>query len=147
MRALSIRQPFAWLVLHAGKDIENRDWSTKNPARRFRGTCFIHASLTLDPIDDDLRFWVKQTSGVHIPCPADLPRGGIVGQVDIVDFVRQSASPWFSGPCGLVLANATALPFVPCRGALGFFTPALASIRSIASEVAAEHSHSESAEA
>lgn len=26
--ALSIRQPWAWAILHAGKDIENRDWHT-----------------------------------------------------------------------------------------------------------------------
>jgi hypothetical protein len=37
--ALSIRQPWAWLILHAGKDIENRDWPTK-----YRGPFLIHAS-------------------------------------------------------------------------------------------------------
>lgn len=26
MIALSIRQPWAWLIINAGKDIENRDW-------------------------------------------------------------------------------------------------------------------------
>jgi hypothetical protein len=39
MKALSIRQPWAWLILHAGKDIENRDWPT-----RFRGRFLIHAA-------------------------------------------------------------------------------------------------------
>ena len=29
MKALSIRQPWAWLILHAGKDIENRDWKPR----------------------------------------------------------------------------------------------------------------------
>ncbi len=143
MRALCIRQPWAWLILYGGKDIENRDWQSRNPARHFRGTCFIHASLALEPIDDDLRSWVKQTSGVDIPRPADLPRGGIVGQVDIIDCVRQSASPWFSGPVGLMLANAKPLPFRACRGALGFFRPALAPVRSIASEVATENASAE----
>jgi hypothetical protein len=42
MRALSIRQPWAWAILHAGKDIENRDWKPGNPARRFRGSFLIH---------------------------------------------------------------------------------------------------------
>lgn len=121
MRALSIRQPWAWLVLHGGKDIENRDWKPRNPALRFRGTFLIHAGLTLEPIDADLRALVKQTSGLDIP--DDLPRGGIVGQADVVDIVRQSLSPWFTGPYGLVLANAKPLPFAPCRGALGFFEP------------------------
>jgi hypothetical protein len=43
--------------------------------------------------------------------------------VEIVDIVRDSASPWFTGPCGLVLANPEPLPFWPCRGRLGFFEP------------------------
>lgn len=39
IKALSIRQPWAWLILWAGKDIENR-------SRRFhfRGRFLIHAS-------------------------------------------------------------------------------------------------------
>jgi len=38
MIALSVRQPWAWLLLN-GKDIENRDWYTK-----YRGPLAIHAS-------------------------------------------------------------------------------------------------------
>ena len=33
MKALSIRQPWAWAIINAGKDIENRQWPTK-----FRGS-------------------------------------------------------------------------------------------------------------
>jgi hypothetical protein len=114
VKALSIRQPWAWLILHAGKDIENRDWSPK-----FRGPFLIHAAGRIEPIDDDLRAFVKNISGLDIP--DDLPRGGIVGQAEIVNVVRHSTSPWFFGPCGLVLANAEPLPFRACRGMLGFF--------------------------
>ena len=39
MKALSIRQPWAWLILHGGKDIENRTWATK-----LRGRVLIHAA-------------------------------------------------------------------------------------------------------
>jgi len=121
MKALSIRQPWAWLILHAGKDIENRDWQPRNPALRFRGTCLIHAGIAVHPINDELRAWVRATSGVDLPRSEQLPRGGIVGQVDVIDVVRESSSPWFEGPCGLVLANAKPLPFISCRGCLGFF--------------------------
>ena len=38
-RCLSVRQPWAWLILHAGKDVENRTWS-----HPFRGPVYIHAS-------------------------------------------------------------------------------------------------------
>jgi len=31
MKALSTRQPWAWAMFHAGKDVENRDWSPKSP--------------------------------------------------------------------------------------------------------------------
>ena len=34
---LSIRQPWAWLIVNGYKDIENRTWST-----RFRGKVLIH---------------------------------------------------------------------------------------------------------
>lgn len=39
MKALSIRQPWAWLIVHGGKDIENRSWHTK-----FRGRFLVHAA-------------------------------------------------------------------------------------------------------
>jgi hypothetical protein len=39
MKALSVRAPWWWYILHGGKDIENRDWPT-----RVRGRVLIHAS-------------------------------------------------------------------------------------------------------
>jgi hypothetical protein len=126
MKALSIRQPWAWLILHAGKDVENRNWQPRNPGLHFRGTCLIHAGIALQPIGDDLRSWVKRVAGVDLPPSDELPRGGIVGRVDVLDVVRASSSPWFDGPYGFVLANAKPLPFRACRGRLGFFrTPAV----------------------
>jgi hypothetical protein len=119
VKALSIRQPWAWLILHAGKDIENRDWSPNNPGLAFRGRFLIHAGISIEPIDDDLRAFVKHISVLDVP--DNLPRGGIVGQAEIVNAVRHSTSPWFFGPYGLVLANAEPLPFRACRGMLGFF--------------------------
>ena len=29
MRALTVRQPAAWAIFHAGKDIENRSWQNR----------------------------------------------------------------------------------------------------------------------
>lgn len=123
MQALSIRQPWAWLVLHASKDIENRNWRSRNPALRFRGTCLIHARIALQTISDELRAWVRQISGVDLPRTDEFPRGGFVGQVDVIDVVSASSSPWFEGPCGLVLANPKPLTFRACKRMLGFFEP------------------------
>lgn len=110
--ALSIRQPWAWLILHAGKDIENRDWPTKR-----RGRFLIHAAkgMTAQEYDNalDVVGW--------LPEPEELLRGGIVGSAEIVDCVTVSNSPWFFGRYGFVLRNPTPLPFRPLKGQLGFF--------------------------
>jgi hypothetical protein len=42
MKAISIRAPWAWAILHAGKDVENRTWPTN-----VRGTVAIHASNSM----------------------------------------------------------------------------------------------------
>ncbi len=111
MKALSIMQPWAWLIVAGHKDIENRTWST-----RFRGRVLIHAGKR---VDGDARDW----DWPDIERPAAFDLGGIVGEADIVDCVTASASPWFGGPFGFVLRNARPLPFRPCRGMLGYFTP------------------------
>ena len=129
MKALSIRQPWAWAILHLGKDIENRAWAANNPARRFRGEFLIHASsgMTRAEYREFLDVLVEITaarpfsSTVPVPAFADLPRGGIVGRARVVDVVTHHASPWFFGPLGLVLADVAPLPFRPRKGALGFF--------------------------
>jgi len=50
-----------------------------------------------------------------------LPRGAIVGLVDILDCVKASTSPWFEGPYGFVLDNPRAIIPIPFRGAQKFF--------------------------
>ena len=119
---LSIRQPWAWAILHSGKDIENRDWTIK-----VRGRILIHASkgCTRDEWAD-AEWSIRQARasmflGAHVPEIQQLDRGGIVGSVEIVGCVDSSESPWFCGKYGLVLANPKLLPFVPCKGQLGFF--------------------------
>lgn len=122
MKAISIRQPWAWLILNAGKDVENRTWHTT-----FRGRVLIHASkgMTNSEYYDALDSLASIVTGEDIPpIPPrleDMQRGGIVGEVEIVDCVSQSDSPWFCGPYGFVLINPKPVPFLPCKGSLGFF--------------------------
>lgn len=120
--ALSIRQPWAWLILHAGKDIENRNWRTD-----YRGKVFIHAGKGMTRQEYagafDLLDEIELTGKLAIPTFEQLDRGGIVGEVEIVDCVSDSQSPWFAGRYGFVLKHAKALPFKPCKGELGFFDP------------------------
>lgn len=124
---LSLQPPWWWAVLHLGKDIENRPWST-----RFRGRIWLHASRAYvhRSVIDDLWYIQRivpgcQTKILEAGHPHRFLRahgGTIVGSVEIVDCVTESASPWFSGKYGFVLANPIALAEpVVCRGALGLF--------------------------
>jgi hypothetical protein len=129
MLALSIRQPWAWLILHAGKDVENRNWPT-----RVRGRVLVHAAkgMTRDEWADAWTF--AHGSGASVKAIEaglrrdTILRGGVVGTVEIVGCVSESDSRWFVGDYGFVLSNPRPLPFVPWKGALGFFDVPLASL-------------------
>jgi hypothetical protein len=138
--ALSIRQPWAWFILNAGKRHENRDWSPHHPGRRFRGEFLIHAARGCTGLEYDeavgfARIGCGVTPG-RVPRKEELPRGGVVGMARVVDFLEPgrggicyNALPWFTGPGALVLEDVRALPFYPCRGALGFFRVARVNAR------------------
>jgi len=114
MKALSIRQPWAWLIVHGGKDIENRTWKTS-----FRGEFFVHAAKKFDKT----AYEILTTSGVDLPAPHEFDFGGIIGKAEITNCVSKSDSPWFLGPNGFKIFNPVPLPFKPCVGRLSFFTP------------------------
>ena len=116
--ALSVRQPWAWLIVSGPKDVENRSWLTA-----VRGPILIHASAGLYQDEYDAASHVIRHHGLSVVLPPlrDLQRGGLVGIVELVDCVERHPSVWFSGPRGFVLGRRMALPFVPCRGRLGFF--------------------------
>lgn len=119
LKALSIMQPWAWLIINGHKDVENRIWPT-----RFRGEVLIHAGKKYDD-SFDCRDFKSLDRLEHAPWTGDVEEefGGIVGICEIVDCVQSYESEWFFGPYGFVIRNARPLPFRPCRGMLGFFTP------------------------
>ncbi len=126
--AISIRQPWAYLIVQGFKDIENRDWPTK-----FRGRVLVHASkgMTRGDYEACALFCSGLPEGAlppdfSFPAFDELPRGGIVGEVKIVDCVSASDSPWFMGQYGFVLKDARPSLLTPCKGALGFFSPDIA---------------------
>jgi len=121
--ALSIRQPWAFLIASGVKDIENRKWKTP-----FRGRFLIHASLGMTRLEYDETAEFAETQGIIVPEFDDLARGGIIGEAEITDCVRESDSPWFFGPYGFVIRNAKPMRMVPCKGRLGFFNPHLLSL-------------------
>jgi hypothetical protein len=109
MKIISIRQPWAGLIVSGLKDVENRTWPT-----RYRGPILIHASQRPDDIsrgDIDRRFGVSP--------PSRQPLGGVIGIADLVDCVRTHDSKWYAQDhYAFVLTNARPLPFVRWKGAL-----------------------------
>jgi hypothetical protein len=57
MRALSVRQPYAWLIVAGLKDVENR-----SRRLRHRGPLLIHASIAITPLRE-----IEERFGVMIP--------------------------------------------------------------------------------
>lgn len=115
MKALSIKQPWAWLILAGHKPVENRTWSSSH-----RGPLLIHAAKKNDPLPEDVDGFLK-ADGIYIP--SHLPVGCIVGIVNMVDCVNDHPSKWFYGPKCFVFENPRLITPVPCVGRLGFFTP------------------------
>lgn len=125
MKALSIRQPWAWAILHAGKDVENRDWRT-----RVRGRVLIHASATNRLAEFEAFYATRRAISDRVPGLLgwthidrdSLVYGALIGSVEIVDCVNSSASPWFFGDFGFVLREPRLFQRpIPWRGSLGFF--------------------------
>lgn len=131
--AISLMNPWAWLCVQPSaadptvpmKDIENRDWRTTR-----RGRIFIHASKSVSCLNEDVFKFCEEALGQgdlgkwwdilgQTPFPAF---GAIIGEVEIVDVVDQSDSPWFMGKYGMALRNPIYYPEpYPYRGMPGFF--------------------------
>lgn len=119
MRALSLWQPWAWAVLHAGKKIENR--TAWKHAPRWRGEFLIHAAIgygTRDDFDEAVEMILEvakpaagperlkflstlaqmqiggrgrhHASGLWVPRP-ELPRGALVGRARLDGVIRNEA--------------------------------------------------------
>lgn len=127
MIALSIRQPFAFLIVNGFKTIENRSWLTN-----YRGEFLIHAGKKLTPADYDaamlfVEAFVDPALVRQVPGMDELQLGGVVGVAKLVDCVTDSPSPWFTGGAangggyGFVLQDAMPMPFLPWKGRQGFF--------------------------
>ncbi len=112
MKVLSIRQPWAWAIVHGLKPVENRSRRT-----HYRGDFLVHAPMTFD--HKGLAF----ITGLDIPVPDTFLLGGIVGQSKIVDCVDAypGGTPWFSGPWGWMLKDSKPLPFFEVKGKLGLW--------------------------
>jgi hypothetical protein len=109
VKVLSVRQPWAHLIISGRKSIENRTWRTA-----YRGKLLICSTRRIEPIAP-----IEARYGVRIP--RDLPRAGLVGCVDLIDIVEDHDDPFFLGPphYAWLLSDPRPLPFIAMRGAQG----------------------------
>lgn len=116
MKTLSLKQPFAELILQGKKKIELRKWGTK-----FRGEFLIHASK-----NPDINA-MKEFGFENLPC------GFIVGKANLFDVKRYlnedehqkdkllhlANSSW--GNYGFILKSPERIKQIPVNGKLGFW--------------------------
>lgn len=115
MNVITVQQPYAWAIVAGHKRVENRTFRTN-----YRGPLAIHAGLGAEHEEAGLRLLRR----LRIKRPAELPRGVVVGLVDLVDVVRFDrtaakkkqfdeffdehnirSDPWATGPWCWILAK------------------------------------------
>lgn len=91
MKALSIKQPWASLIAHGIKDIENRTWKTN-----FRGRIYIHASgkVAFKNLSGLNPAMMGKINSRDIFEEWEYPKSAIIGEVDIVDCIINHPSIW-----------------------------------------------------
>jgi hypothetical protein len=126
MHALSLKQPWATLLVHGLKTIEVRRWATAR-----RGPVLIHAARVPDERPEA---WARVPRELH---PKARLLGGIIGvgeltgcvtyrnvQAFAADFSRHlNDASWFQGPVvyGFSFADLSVRPFRPFPGWMRFF--------------------------
>ncbi len=114
LKAISVNQPFADLIVSGEKDIENRQVRSHH-----RGRLLIQASLRprTEEVGKNRRFLKLKKNEDYKPV-----RGAIIGEVTMVDVVTKHKSRWFEGEFGYVLRNAKRYRQpIPCNGWLGIW--------------------------
>jgi hypothetical protein len=141
MKAITVRQPWAWAIMHGGKLIENRTglgmWQ---PAVGRRVA--IHAGKEWSRRGEESRLIALAYGGARSyrpprPTSPGIVLAGVIGTVRVVDVHREHGGccqPWgessyapVGGPVRvdvvhLVLEDPRSCDPIPCRGALGLWT-------------------------
>ncbi len=118
MKAITIDPVWAWAIMHGPKRVENRTWATSH-----RGPLLIHAGSNTSR-EAAAR---AELARLGIDVPEEIPRGAILGTVELVDVVRYpdqdadgrlfdddphdlAADPLATGPVCWILRNPRPLP-------------------------------------
>ena len=124
-KVLTVRQPYASLLVGGVKDVENRSRRTN-----YRGTVLIHAGARMHDVVSFLRkrheFTVEEITIMTQVNEVEENElfGCIVGSVEIVDCIKDSTSPWAErGQWHWVCRNAKVFdhPIRNVKGRLGLW--------------------------
>jgi hypothetical protein len=117
LRAITLWQPYAWALIYAGKDVENRPRSL-----RVTGWVAVHVGLHRD---DDYEFQAlcDMPNGIRKVSNETIQeqRGHIIGLVNIERWAPRETlppSPWLQRPPGVAAVITEAMPLrtpVLCR--------------------------------
>lgn len=109
MKALTVKQPWAWLIVNGHKTQEYRTWKTD-----YRGPLAIIASARSDW---DTIVAANDWADDHdVILPDWLEGGGIVGIVELTDITVHPEGGYIWH-----LQDAKPLSFIACKGRLGLF--------------------------
>lgn len=134
IKVLTIKEPWIWLILNRGKDVENRTWKTN-----YRGRLYLHSSQNFDfnalnkvwEMDKKLCseiikvFKIEYNSeSKKASCNNKASFGKILGAVDLVDCISNCDSVWAeSGQNHWVLENPKLIEKpISCKGKLSIWT-------------------------
>ena len=122
MRILTVKQPWASLLVLGFKPVENRTWGTE-----YRGDVGILAGQSIDISAAALEFALEYLPAKSHQSTAEvvnlLPRGGVIGVMELHGIVTEMDSEWFFGPKGLLMRNPRQTKrLLPMPGNLSMFT-------------------------
>jgi hypothetical protein len=117
MKALTIRQPFAYSISHGSKRIENRSW--RPPESMLGERIAIHAAKRIDG-QAAIDLGLESTPDVRLPTMAIVATARLVKVIDARPKGQQSF--WWTGPLAWVLADVRPTRVIYTPGRLGLWT-------------------------
>jgi len=140
MKALSIRQPWAWLIVHGPKRVENRCRPDGRPPSmwKHRGPIAIHTSKTMTRDEYEAGVaaaaFARMKKRVSLPPQPALVLGAVIGVADVTGCLlpfetgfaavleEQHSEWWDTAQYGLLLDGVRPVTPIPCAGALGLWS-------------------------
>lgn len=142
LRALTILQPWAHLIVHGAKRVENRTWEPTARGLRVGDYLALHAGRSVDLSSWDGAYETMPNTEPRalgdlvergtftVPERARrelvrtlVPLGAVVGVARLAGVEREAPAddPYWCGPWGWRLGEVVAIEPVPCSGAQGLW--------------------------